>query len=487
MTFSFFSMKHFLTILNFFLIIFFSFSSLILPVTVQANNDYYGRVETPLETAIPGLVINRVYFLGGAAGNPDWVELYYHSSEPLSLENFKLEDVVCSGTTCPNEVNLTGTIGGPNLEDKYRVFTWSNRLDNNAPMESIKLITPENELVETFIYGIDNTLVDGVLVGNTETVGAVSRETVIPQEEIPEEEILPNILNIIALDQDGNAISNLNFSLSENELGVENGSGQTDLQGVLTLQNFQDGNLLLDAFYSEEWEPVQILLAENVVCDLENTEFPDESCNNILLDFNTNDQFSVTFVFKPRVIVEEENPVVDEEDVGVGDDNETEEETQNPEEEVENEDENIETPQNSEEIENVENNSETVAFFIELQDPVSCSEPLIARIKSSDRIVSASLRINNFESAFANLPLTTEFNISQSFNGLENIQNGENQVEISVVLAGGSLYQETYYQDFNFTKCPANALFSSNLIGNNNSQTNISNKLSTVRTGGFDY
>jgi hypothetical protein len=482
MTFSSFSMKHFLTTLNFFLIIFFSFSSLILPVTVQANNDYYGRVETPLETGISGLVINRVYFLGGAAGNPDWVELYYDSTEPLSLEGFKLEDVVCTGATCPNEVNLTGTIGGPNLEDKYRIFTWANRLDNNAPMESINLITPENQLVETFIYGTDNALVDGVLVGNTETVGAVSRDTVIPQEEIPEEEILPNVLNIIALDQDGNPIPNLNFSLSEDELSIENGSGQTDLQGLLTLQDFQNGNLLLDAFYSEEWETVQILVGEDVVCNLEDTEFPDESCNNILLDFNTNDQFSVTFIFKSRVIVEEENPVVDEGDVGVGDDNDTEEETQNPEEEVENEDENIETPQNPEEIENVENNSETVAFFIELQDPVSCLEPLTARINSSDKIVSANLKINNFEQKFTNLSLTTEFNISQSFNGLENIQNGENQVEISVVLAGGSVYKETYYQDFNFTKCPINTLNAFN--SNKNS---INNKLSTVRTGGFDY
>jgi hypothetical protein len=377
----------------------FGFLSFInLSVIVNANQNYYAKIDTPVLTPFPGLVINSFYFLGGNAGNPDWVELFYDSEEVLSLNGFYLEDVLCQSTidpaNCPNVKKLDGLkIGG---ENKYLKITWGKILNNNADLEFIKLFSADKELVDQVRYGNSQNLVSGSFIGTAEDLKnnpIITRELIIQNQNNSEEDedqtsedlpVEPDIPEDSETEEEKENSQDVQDGVKDNEQGEGSGnSGENTDDTVVP-------------------SPTEPPITEEEGDDDSNSETVDDENNGITNENNTDNQ-----------------------DL----ENETTQETDNL---------------NENYIKNI---------YIKKTDPISCNQPLDVKLALNKNIDLINIKVASFERDFINTKDLDQYEIINYFSGFEKIPNGKNDIVLTAYLENQSIYQTKFDLSFNFDDC----------------------------------
>jgi len=135
-------------------------------VSVQGSAD----IDTPETPVVSDIFINEVYFQGTSSPQVDWVELYSPSDISISLDGLAIQDMTCSGMTCPNQKVLAGTIGGADAVDKFVIVEFSNRL--NASGDGVRLVrTSDDEIIDQIRYSdADTGEFDMGSVGTADTI-----------------------------------------------------------------------------------------------------------------------------------------------------------------------------------------------------------------------------------------------------------------------------------------------------------------------------
>jgi len=89
------------------------------------------------------VVINEMGVLGkSTVDSTDWIELYNYSADTVDLSSYKVKDKT------GNELVLIGVLE----KENWKVFDWSNRLDNNGDIVWLIRISDES-VVEEIPYG----------------------------------------------------------------------------------------------------------------------------------------------------------------------------------------------------------------------------------------------------------------------------------------------------------------------------------------------